>query len=531
MTHWLVTSAGTTSREVTYVLPDGRRVVSMAATPVAVQVLEGTARGRPDRIALLSTRDGIAAASWVPEVERSGIVVEVVQLERAALDDPWALLGAVLALGWEPADAVSFDLTPGPRAVGLAFSAAAVLLESLLGCEIAEVLLMSAIDDEAPVRRAGELIEATRWAAGVGAALGSGPVQPVARLADLERRSGRWGESWSGGARAASGLGQLADALTAANVTGVLGAAGRAVELEPADGAKGQVLHRIFELSLAGFARLVPEGDEPVDTLDAQLRLAERYLEWNDPLRAGLVLREWLVNRELAARRVPADAWNARAERTRAEAGLHRASGVAGSLWTRVRDLRNPLAHAGFDHGAAQKLGLQPLQGRLDAWRRLVVAARRTLDVLGTPDDAFGQPLEDRHILLIPLGLSRDVLPLAAAAAADGAHGTLGEVFVVTSVEVADGLPAHGAPGPVQNVKIVDPYAPATEGVVAEVFAQVRAVARLSVCLTGGTTALGLLVSAVADLAERNGAAVARFLLDRDGRARFFPDLDHDGAR
>ncbi len=514
MSTWLVASVGERPRPRRYLLPDGQTIEAVATAPVALQVLGGI-----DYLAVLSTAEALDRATWLAALSKQGMDVRRRALPEEALDDPWTLLVEVLDLGFQPGDVAHFELTAGPRALGLAFVSAAVMLQSVHGCAAGEVLVMSTLGEVTQVRRYGELISSARWASGIGAVLGGGPVEPLAQIAASDKQiRGRGGTPWIGGAGAADGLGRLADALAVVNVPEVLRRPLLPVR-DVAEDTRGAVQRRIFDAAVQGLASLSPHSEAAGDHLEAQLRLVERYLSWSDPLRAGLVLREWLVNRVLAAGGAPPASWTDRSARQRAEGRLHAAPAEEppGRLWDQVGQLRNVMAHAGFSPHAGTKAGLATLRRRLDAWLNLVKQCRASLSKLGDPLDPFRLRLDDHHVLVLPLGLSRDVLRLARIAAEDAAR-TLDGVLVVTSSEVAEALSA--ALEPTLTVAVMDPFRPPAQlqRCLDELYRrELHEAGRVTACLTGGSTLLGFAVAGLADRCRRGGAEVRSFVLDAGG--------------
>jgi hypothetical protein len=260
-----------------------------------------------------------------------------------------------------------------------------------------------------------------------------------------------------------------------------------------------------------------------------ELRRQLEVIRWqcvhDQPDRALLLLREWVINRCLLARAMWADRWldysAARHPMERALNGLALRSQltstasielpdrqrVLASLWSSIRDRRNAIAHAGFK---PEVVAVKP--GGVEG---LLRDCEERCD-----DDATWQaaaPGAAGRLLVTPLGLSPGVLYTALAGLRPD------RTLVVTSRQ---GLPlveeARARAGTLSDdpLPFVVSDAHACFDEVGDLLAWARPhlleADEALVNLTGGTTALQYLVERLAGQAARVGVPVTRYaLIDR----------------
>jgi CRISPR-associated DxTHG motif protein len=260
--------------------------------------------------------------------------------------------------------------------------------------------------------------------------------------------------------------------------------------------------------------------------LERELAAADWYCDRDQPDRALLILREWMVNCWLLGNPQDGHWLDYGRSRLRAERALSawverqkRLGDLPGAwpgrghplpaLWQAVADARNRLAHAGFserpaDVSAAQVRDLirrcRDLGGDGGAWRAPEAEHGDVLVApLGFAPGALFTALvhlwPPRVVVITSAGAREGAGAAGQAAAAQGWTGTIVQV-----VEVAD---AHGCFGEVRRVlETVRPW--------------LAAAAAVRVSLTGGTTALQYVVERVAGEAERLGIPVRRYaMVDR----------------
>ncbi|HXH07485.1 MAG TPA: TM1812 family CRISPR-associated protein [Vicinamibacterales bacterium] len=254
--------------------------------------------------------------------------------------------------------------------------------------------------------------------------------------------------------------------------------------------------------------------------LDRQLRVVQFYLRAGAYDRLLLLLREWIVNRALLAsgstagwlqrsRRVAIErALNASIERHRMEKAIGADTGhrqdTCLALWSKVRDMRNSVAHLGMRETEVV-LHREPIE-------RLVEECLRNC-----ADDSWWQvqPEGELDFLLVTaLGLSPGVLYSAVAALSPPA------ALVVTSREAAPLVreacrAAAYDESHIQLYVVEDPHRCFAER--ARVLDWARSwllrARRTAVNVTGGTTAMQYVVEAVGREAERLGLVVERIAL------------------
>jgi CRISPR-associated Csx2 family protein len=254
--------------------------------------------------------------------------------------------------------------------------------------------------------------------------------------------------------------------------------------------------------------------------MSRQLRLARLYHRWGLDDRALLLLREWIVSRTLlaagrggkwldygGARRPVERAITALVERRRL-AGREDAPDQSPlrSLWSRIADRRNRVAHAG--------IGPEMVNPVADVVKQLLLECE-----LRTGDSAAwstARPGPTRRLLVTPFGrapgvlftaLTRRAPDIALVVTSREARSTLDEVRTRSGwggaahvFEVAD---AHACFGEVRRV--IDWARP-----------HLLEASQIDINITGGTTALQYLAERVAGEASRLGVPFERIaLIDR----------------
>jgi hypothetical protein len=278
-------------------------------------------------------------------------------------------------------------------------------------------------------------------------------------------------------------------------------------------------------------ARLADKTSIPLDLaeLERELRVARWYLDRGQPDRSVCILREWMLNRWIVAhgraagwldyarcRRLAEQVLNAWAERRRAQRAVA-AAGPGGAepaadaavpgLWQAVAEWRNRLAHYGFTTETAL-LAPEKVRGWLARCEELC-----------ENDAAWRSPVDllTEHLLVAPLGWRPGALYTALLRLRPS------NLVVITSPEAKNGVEeacraaawtgsrphvievadAHDCFG--ERVRVLDDVRP-----------HLLTAGRVSVSLTGGTTAMQYLVERVAAEAARLGVPVARYaMLDR----------------
>jgi hypothetical protein len=240
--------------------------------------------------------------------------------------------------------------------------------------------------------------------------------------------------------------------------------------------------------------------------------------------RALLLLREWVVSRCLLAdgktlswldyskvRKRAEQALNSLSERTKTGIALSPDSQkILASLWDRIAARRNKLAHAGMN----EDVDIKP-EAEAAIIHALIKECEKRCD-----DDInwhSGIPDTRGELLITPLGFSPGVLYSALLTLRPD------EVIVVTSNEAAVHIPLISgiAEFPVSAIHrqvVADAHSCFSEkgSMLAAVRRRVLAADRITINVTGGTTALQYLVETIGRVAERMGAAVRRVaLLDR----------------
>jgi len=248
------------------------------------------------------------------------------------------------------------------------------------------------------------------------------------------------------------------------------------------------------------------------EELIRQLRLVEHYLDTSNPARALRLLREWLVNLVIA-RTGTAGKWlNRKQARLPAEHRLRlleaRKKSIdgplseLGSLWSKVSQHRNNVAHAAF---TKDRVGpkTEKVRGYLRQAKRLL---NEHLD--------FTTLQEGDHLLVTPLGFRPGVLLTVLAKLQPD------RLLVLTSLAaqslIPEALERATFSGSVEIIKINESHS-GYEEVVQLLAAEDGSIARclngcaqVTVNLTGGTTLLGWFAEEIAAIAMRNVPQVLR---------------------
>lgn len=372
----------------------------------------------------------------------------------------------------------------------------------------------------APIQDLSVLFEATQWYHAVRTASESGDLRPLQRAVDHADRAERSRTKRSTPLGRLTGpLRGLANSIAAGLPldAGVyareLLTALQSVDATTQEATLARLSLRPFEEQLelwAVPANVTHRASIPLTEheLQRQLRLIRWYADRGNVQEALLLMREWLLS--LAFIRVgDASGWlgyrkrkpieaalNADAERGRLKIG----NSTISSLWGRVRDARDKLAHAGTD-----------VQVKLSSAQEVQGWVTECEGLLSAPLE-LAPPGKDR-ILLSPLGFTPGVLFTAVS------DQKPDQVIVLASEQTApsarEALEAAGMGTlPLETRILADPYGGVEDRDVAKTLQDKLIEAReLVVNLTGGTTAMQLVAEQVAASASRFGIPVKRILL------------------
>lgn len=356
------------------------------------------------------------------------------------------------------------DITNALRYLPFAYFGVASLLRATRGVGIERVTYGMELDSErGTVIDLSWLVELGDWSHAA-IALGRGDARPFAELLAAARPAGRGDASSRALAPVAPAL-RRATAFFATGLPielfGETNPFERGEAVRAALDAHVPIANELWDEAARRFAKILgtarEAGRRPREKsalaldrafLEHEARVVETLLDAGDLDGASRVAREWIIDRVLerkggeAARdwlkrcvreplgESPVTAAAARAERSPAAEPL-------GVLAARLRDIRNPLAHAGHD---ATELDVEKLGAELRAiWKKL-----RAL-----PDEAFDlAPSTGPIAVLTPLGLSRGVVytllvNLSTVLAPAGERVEIEEVLIVTSADAEPG--AHQA--------------------------------------------------------------------------------------
>jgi hypothetical protein len=513
----VLTSAGTGARDVVYLLPEDRELRGSSVADALVR--SGTVPA--DALVVVSTPEGIEEARRWPV---TGTGVELVALPVEDLGDPWATLQVLVDHNWRdglPDDEeleLTVDLTAGPRNVGVALLLAGQLLPRIVDrCRLGHLYLGSVLRGAArtPVHDVTGLLSAMRWSLAHEALAAGGP---LGQYRDLAREAA--GRARTDGVadpefeRLRNIVCNLANALAVIDVPEVVDRAGRLAGGSRASQpptAELAVLHHTVDAALRPLRALAATDESATDQLRAQVALARMCFDWNDIPRAGIVTRELLVNRVLAADGFEPAAWLDRVRRTTAESSLHLRNDEPGRLWKRVAPQRNLIAHGGFSDQAG-KVPDRPEQAT-HPFRKAVDRIEASLALVGTSEDPWRSPQPDVSgvRLVTPLGTSPGLLTNLL----DALPTPPAELLVVTGegCEVPD---TPCIPSERRTVlELPNPFRPDEENeeIIELVRSFVRRGGEVWINLTGGTSYLGLLMHDLHNEFARSMQMVKRAIL------------------
>jgi hypothetical protein len=268
-----------------------------------------------------------------------------------------------------------------------------------------------------------------------------------------------------------------------------------------------------------------------VDELKRQAALVDDLLERGSIAVALGLMNEWTVSRVIlqmgkqgswldyhSARRAAAAALGALDELARDQdlgKGLTDAQRDLGRFWHDLSDLRNAFHHHGMRPQVLVGAGANDARSKLDAvrdsWGSLKTLSDLAISFAVTPE----------RLLVSPVGRRPGVLYSAVDACRR--DGRLPDACLVlvsdeTSGAADDALREAGFEGQMHRIRIADPYGGQSEikRLVREARGQLVMAQEVAVNVTGGTTLMGLAVSAIANEAQRLARDVRRFgLIDR----------------
>lgn len=525
----LITAIGKGNyRPVTYSLLNQGYSTKFAS--VALVHLLNLSGARASILATEAVADSEGLKQLVAELGQAGVSAHTIRTnDGSSPGDFLATLHQLIELVREK-ECVILDVSSGLRHLPFAYLAALTYLTSFKDVKIGgiyngayEQKMTNANGvDVAPIHDLRVLFEATQWHHAVRAASESGDLRPLERAVEGERNAeGKRRQGRSTLAGLSNPLRGLSGSL-AAGLPLESGLCAREMLGALRTSNAGEHQATLARLSLQPFESLLddiatPEGVTRRETialdegeLRRQLRLIRWYAERGNVQEALLLLREWLVSR--AHLQIgDTSSWLGRKQRKAAERALGAAAArskrtnvkksASGSLWERVSTARNGLAHAGMDVQVKLK-STQEVQGWVRDCEALICAP---LDL--------APPGTDR-ILLSPLGFTPGVLFTAASSQKPD------QVVVIASEQTErlaqQALAAAGMGDvPLETRVIKDPYGGVEEAKeIATTLRDKLAEAReLVVNLTGGTTAMQLIVEKMAAEANRLGIPVRRILL------------------
>lgn len=555
--HILVTALGRSARAAKYAL--GAFRAEALLSPLGLLELLGR-RGDPvpEQVVALVTEGAGASA----QVLREGLIPLGLELEEVRVPDgkdSLEIRELVEAVGRAVPDGarLSLDITHGFRHFPFLFSVAANYLTSLRGVSICGVWYgMLEAGEPAPFVDLTILTELPRWQAAV---------------AELRKsaRSARLAEEFTHEAIQHKqrvrhdGVGRAPGAKPLAAIAGHLGRGAVAYECAlPLELGKsmGEALglsprvEEVLELPFAAEllevagreleAMALDEAGERSSVgaltqaeLDRQVHIINRYIQSRMFAQASRLIREWVISKlQLERGRTKPNEWldhsysegkPSPGSRGEVELALGQLAAAPGGLlteeqrrlarfWNQVTGLRNPLAHCGMTKSAG---GIGGRGGWIDVERPFMAVASSWKNWLAVPfpDLAFGGG--GGSLLVTPVGMSPGVLTTCLS------HIHADQLLLVVtaeskalSLEALAGL-AESAPPQEQTRLIEVPADPkgAAEllraGVVEEDLLQLLGrVDDVVLCLTGGTTMMGLIAGSIGEIARRLGRPVRRLV-------------------
>lgn len=524
----LLCSVGAAERleEATYKL-DGERYTTRFA-PVALARL----RGLRGRASVLVTRRAfeIWYGALATELSDSGLDPQPVRVPDGRTEEE---IGAVLTAIMDvvqPSERVVLDVTFALRHLPFVYLAALTYLTAHRGVTIDGIYygayeLRDTATNEAPILDLSELFRLTQWYQVLRTATDSGDLRGMADLLTSDvSLSYQRGQADAMLSRVKDRLRTLSQALAAGlPLESGLEAARACEALAQASTTASPYQHLALErlrewMSPLAADSQVPRKEKLVLTeaeLERQLRLAEWYVTRGDLPKALMLLREWLVSFVLL-RTGQADGW---LNLSRREAAAQRLNAMArraqekyaspaeehlAAVWQPIADRRNPFAHAGM-RARPVSVSTGDVEASLDACRTLLKNEQ-----LGIPPSPTGP-----RVLISPLGKAPGVIYC-------GVRKTQPEhLVVITSAEartrLAEALAAADAADLPCTVKEpADPYGgygEATALLDSDLKRLLVGAAEVVVNITGGTTAIQLVVERLASEAQRLGVPTRRVML------------------
>lgn len=543
MTTWLVTVLGIDPKPARYTL-DERSVEAMLAPLALVQLL--TYARRPERILALCTAKAKQQSWPILQVglEGSGIAATVVEIPVEPTDVKSFLRIVTTAIPAEVAPAaLVIDATHGFRHFAVLTYLTLQYVSALRGIELRNAFygLWRPLDEGAsPFLDLRALLVLPEW------------VHALRIFGDSGDASGLAGLLEGDGDQAARAMAKELRHISGAREAGLpleLGqtsASFRAEHRKPfmkALGARGALLEDELwwrlEKSLKRFGFDAPNQSTGwkkrvalnVEELQRQATLVDDLLERGSIAVALGLMNEWAVSRVVlqtgnqgswldyqSTRRAAATALGALDELARDPdlgTGLTGPQRDLARFWHRLADLRNAFHHHGMRPQVLVGSGANDVQSKLDT-------VREYWDSLKTlPELPIQFPATAQRLLVSPVGRRPGVMYSAIdACRRDGAlpDACLMLVSDKTSGAADEALREAGFAGRVHRIRIADPYGGQSEikRLVREARGQLVMAQEVAVNLTGGTTLMGLAVSAIAKEAQRLARDVRRFgLIDR----------------
>jgi hypothetical protein len=523
----LITAIGTGDYKLTtYSLGDRSHTTKYA--PVALSHLLGLSGARASVLAT-DQAAGPQLEELLAELRQANLAAEAVRVNDGSSPDHFlATLQQLIGLVDE-SERVILDVTFSLRHLPFAYLAALTYLTSFKGVAIdgiyygARAQLRTGPDgvEIAPIQDLSVLFEATQWYHAVRTARESGDLRPLQRAVDHADRAER------SRTKRPTPMGRLTGPLRglansiAAGLPLDAGVHARQVltALQSVDATTQEAT--LARLSLRPFEEQLEQWAVPTNVTDRasiqltepelrrQLRLIRWYADRGNVQEALLLMREWLLSLAFIrmgvasgwlgyGKRKPIEAaLNADAERGRLKIG----SSTISSLWARVRDARDKLAHAGTD-----------VQVKLSSAQEVQGWVAECEALLAAPFE-LAPPGKDR-ILLSPLGFTPGVLFTAASDQEPDQVIVLASEQTVSSARVALEAAGMGAL-PLETRVLADPYGGVEEAkeIAKTLQDKLAEACELVVNLTGGTTAMQLVAEQVAATASRLGIPVKRILL------------------